>query len=117
MTRQNDNLNNADEHIKTFEYLDVPDDEPTQSIQMISATPTKGVRSSIPGELSRTGSFDVKTLEISQFGKFLQALNFPFLLISPSSECYIEFVSKRWEEICPGTNELVQEPFASMTSL
>ena len=114
MTRQNDNLNNTDDHIKSFEYLDVPDDEPTQSIQMVSASSTKGVISSIPGELSRTGSFDVKTLEVSQFGKFLQALNFPFLLISPSSECNIEFVSKRWEEICPGTNELVQEPFASI---
>ena len=114
MTRRSNNVNDSGEELKTFEYLDIPDDEPTQSIQMRAATPAQDVRSSIPGELSRTGSFNVKSLEVSQFGKFLQALNFPFLLISPSSECYIEFVSKRWEQICPGTSDMVQEPFASI---
>jgi putative nucleotidyltransferase with HDIG domain len=89
----------------TFKIFDSSDEESTQSLNLGSF---------IPAEISQTGSFDIRNLRMTQFGKFLQALNIPFIIISPGQRIGIEFVSERWERICRGTKDMGQNSFSAL---
>ncbi|MBI5570420.1 MAG: PAS domain S-box protein [Desulfomonile tiedjei] len=77
----------------------------TQSIEASAA---------LPDEVTTSGSFDVRQFRTSTFGKLLQALPLPALLIDQSFR--ITFANQATDKIGPECGRLLGEPLAALCS-
>jgi PAS domain S-box-containing protein len=94
--------------LPSFEFLDEPDSSFTITQGGVGSTETIDL-GPLMAELSTSGSFDFREIETTSFGKLLQALPIPGLLIGAYEK--IIFVNQAWEQISSSYRKMLHSSF------
>ncbi len=103
-----------DEKTPSFHDGDEPTVSRSSTLLGVQATQTIDISTLIPIDLTVSGSFDLRAIKISTFGKLLHALSVPTLLVSSSH--IIEFANEAFLKVGRGAMNPTGLEFPSLFS-